>query len=185
MTLFLAYLYIVFVVVFSVGVFAFGIESIIAVSRRQSPPLPSGARLRQVVSDQIAQYGSAKTVIDVGSGWGTMVRQIAREFPDKQVWGIERMFLPYIYSVVRNMFVKNAVLVRGDAFEKICSEDQHYDIGITYLQMNQMARLKEFRNRFDVLLVLDFPFVDLAPTQKIKLHHDLLGQHYLYIYDNR
>lgn len=185
MSLFLAYLYIIFVIVFSLAVFVFGVESIIAVYRRQSPPLPSGARLRHVIADQIKNYPSAQTIFDVGSGWGTMVRKIAREYPSKQVYGIERMYLPYLYSVARNLLLKNVKFYRGDAFDKISSENRQYDIGITYLQLNQMAQLKKFRDRFDVLLVLDFPFSDIEPTQKVKLHHDLLGQHYLYIYEKR
>lgn len=185
MTLFLAYLYIVFVIIFSLAVFVFGVESIIAVYHRQSPPLPSSSRLRSVITDQLKNYPSAQTIIDVGSGWGTMVRRIARNYPTKNVYGIEKMFLPYFYSVVRNVFLRNAKFYRCDAFDKISSENKRYDIGITYLQLNQMAQLKKFRDRFDVLLVLDFPFADVKPTRKIKLHHDLLGQHYLYVYEKK
>ncbi|MDL2295853.1 class I SAM-dependent methyltransferase [Lachnospiraceae bacterium OttesenSCG-928-E19] len=127
-------------------------------------------------------FPDAKTILDIGSGWGTMVRTVAKKNRNAQVVGVEILFLPYVYSIIRSVFVRNAKFVRGDAFKYINKDNKKFDIGITYLLTPEMRNVQKVLSHFDVLISVDFPLPDIKPTHKIKIHRDFLAQHWLYVY---
>jgi hypothetical protein len=180
---FLIYLYLAVFIIFDMVILVYGAGLVISAFGRIAPPVPSGRRLRQVFADYIAdKYPDVKTIIDIGSGWGTMVRAVAKRFPNADVTGIEMMPIPYLYSILRGANMKNARIFFGDAFKFLKKTDKKFDIGITYLLSTEMKDVEKFLARFDMLLVLDFRLPDAAPVDKIKLHKDTLGQHWLYVY---
>jgi hypothetical protein len=161
----------------------YGAGLLISAFGRIAPPVHSGHRLRKAIADYIAnEYPDAKTVMDIGSGWGTMVRAVAKRFPNAAVTGVEIMPVPYLYSIIRCAFVKNTKIFFGNVFKYLKKTDKKFNIGITYLLTTEMKDVEKFLMRFDVLLVLDFCLPDVKPTEKIKLHKDILGQHRLYVY---
>ncbi len=158
-------------------------EFIICVARKLSPQVRSGDPMRAAVVGQIREFApNAKTVIDIGSGFGTMTRSVARAFPCADVIGIEIMPTPYLYSLVRGMLFKNVKLTFGNAFKFLDNYNKKFDVGITYLLTPEMPKVQKYMSRFKVLMVLDFPLPDATPVKTIKLHRDFLGQHYLYVY---
>lgn len=62
------------------------------------PPMPSSRKLRRAVLEAIADLPPGSRVVDIGSGWGGLVRRIARERPDLIVEGYERSPIPYLFS---------------------------------------------------------------------------------------
>jgi len=60
-------------------------------------PMPSSAKACRTIvklSEQ-AEFGD---VVDLGSGWGTLLFALARKYPERQIIGYELSYLPYLYS---------------------------------------------------------------------------------------
>lgn len=183
MTTFLIYFSVVLVAGFVAILWLHGLGILFAAIKKIAPPVPSVQKLRTAVSDAIAtDMGNVKSIVDIGSGWGGMTRVVARRFPSASVTGIEILPLPFVYSRIAGMFVKNAKIKFGDAFKYL--ENKKFDVGITYLLTPEMIQVKKIMSHFKILYVLDFPLPGVNPIRKIKLHKDFLGQHYLYIYKN-
>ncbi|MCL1892502.1 MAG: class I SAM-dependent methyltransferase [Alphaproteobacteria bacterium] len=164
--------------------FAIGVEQVFHLILGKAPSLASQNKLREAALQQIARDSSdAKTIIDIGSGWGGLAREIARRFPNARVYGAELFPMPYLYSKLRGIFFKNTKFVLGNAFKFM--KNQNFDIGITYLLPEQMAQVQEYHKHFKMLIVIDFPLPDAQPVRKIKLHRDILGQHWIFVYDLR
>ncbi|MBN1281954.1 MAG: class I SAM-dependent methyltransferase [Alphaproteobacteria bacterium] len=184
MSIFLVYFYLVIFVVFDIVILSYGIEQIVRIIRKLPPPVPSAKKLRNAVVQEIrSEFPNAKTILDIGSGWGGMTRKISRHFPGVSVTGIELMPTPYIYSVVAGVFFKNVKYVFGDAFKFL--ENKKFDIGVAYLLTRTMPEVEKYLSNFNLLLVLDFPLPNTTPYKIIKLHKDFLGQHRLYVYKNK
>jgi hypothetical protein len=62
------------------------------------------------------------------------------------------------------------------------NEDQKFDVGIAYLLTPEMKNVENFLSRFKMLMAVDFPLPDVRAAEKIKLHQDMFGQHWLYVY---
>ncbi len=164
----------------------FCIDFFIAATFKLPPEVPSARLSRQAVINEIKKYYSdKKSLVDIGSGWGGLVFGLAREFPKMFITGVEMMPQPFIVSVISKFFkrIRNAKIVFGDAV-KYVRKNKHFDICVAYQLTSVMGRIEKLKDKFDVMLVLDFPLPNTVPTRSIKLHKDMLGQHYLYIYEN-
>ncbi len=188
MATFLVWLYLVFLVLFVVASFSFGIDFLISRIFNVAPEVPSSRRLRNAVINEIKNnYADKKSVIDIGSCYGGLARKIARNFRNMDVTGVEKMPMPCLVSKMADAWcigVPNSKTRFGDAFKFIKKSDG-FDIGVTYLLRPMMGQVEELRDKFDVLIVMDFPLPNIEPTRKIKLHFDLLGQHWLYVYEKK
>lgn len=80
--------------------------------RTQVPYYPSGQR----AWDAVAALLPARpvTCIDIGSGLGGLVLDLAARRPDARFVGIELAPLPWLYSRLRSMRRPNARFIRGD-----------------------------------------------------------------------
>lgn len=181
--MFFVYAYLVVFIIFDVFILLFGIEQIIRVKKRLAPEVPSSFKLRNSIAKQILiEYPNVKTVFDIGSGWGTLGRSIARKICKARVTGAEMMPTPYIYSSMRHMFIKNVKFVFGDAFKYLKKTDKIFDVGVVYLLTPEMGHVEKVLDKFKVLITADFPLPNTKPIKIIKLHKDFLGQHFLYVY---
>ncbi|MDR0741287.1 MAG: hypothetical protein LBF28_00750 [Rickettsiales bacterium] len=180
---FLVYLYLAAFIIFDIVILTMGLEQMICFFNKMAPEVPSSAKLRQAIVEQIkADIPDAKTILDIGSGWGTMLRAVAAAFPAAHVTGAEIMPSPYIYSSIRCGSAKNVEIVFGNVFKHVKKDNRKFDVGIAYLLTPMMKKVQQIRSHFKVLMVLDFPLPDIAPDKKIMLHQDRLGQHCLYVY---
>lgn len=62
------------------------------------PPMPSTRKLRTAVVGTLSDLPAGTRVVDIGSGWGGLVRRIAQARPDLVVEGYERSSLPFLFS---------------------------------------------------------------------------------------
>ena len=184
MSYFFVYFYIVLLVVFDIIILTYGVEQIVKAIRKLPPPVPSVKKLRDSVVKQIMiEIPDAKTILDVGSGWGGMTRRIAKEFPCAKVSGVEIMPTPYVYSIIMGAFFKNIKYFFGDAYKFL--KNKKFDVGVAYLLTSAMKNVEKYKSNFKFLFILDFPLPKTSPYKKIKLHKDFLGQHWLYVYKNK
>jgi hypothetical protein len=152
----------------------------------QAPMIPSSHYLRQAVVTEInTHYKQLVSVLDIGSGYGGLARQISRECPEKSVVAVEKMLFTALCSkMIDRVSRTTSRTIRRDAFDYI-EESPGFDIGVAYLFPSMMPAVATVRHKFKVLIVLDFPLPYVTPSRKVKLHKDTFtsAQHWLYIYE--
>jgi precorrin-6B methylase 2 len=148
--------------------------------RGYSPKVQSSRKLRAAVIAELKKH-NFKNILDFGSGFGGMCGEIAKNFPDAKVTGIEIMPTPFIISKLFQRS-RNVKILMKDAFDFVKKSDG-FDVGVFYQMPSIMKRAKEeIAHKFKIMIVLDFPLPNKKPTKAIKLHDDFMGQHRLYVY---
>ena len=63
------------------------------------PPMPSSKKACQAMltATEISREGP---IIDMGSGWGTLVIAFAKKYPQRQVIGYEVSWIPWMVSMI-------------------------------------------------------------------------------------
>jgi SAM-dependent methyltransferase len=139
--------------------------------RTQVPYYPSGRRVWEEVARLLPQGRQVRT-IDIGSGLGGLVLELARRRPESQFEGIELAPLPWLISSLRARLAgSSARFLRGD-YEAL--DFGHYDAVFAYLSPAAMSALyrkaaREMRPG-TILLSYEFlirekaPDLDIVPT---------------------
>lgn len=106
--------------------------------RTQVPFYPSGPRVWQAVAQVLAQQPGVR-MVDIGSGFGGLVLDLARRRPDGQFDGIELAPLPWLVSRLRALASgSGARFLRGD-YEAL--DFSQYDAVFAYLSPAAMPAL--------------------------------------------
>ena len=64
-----------------------------------SPSPSSGKTLRAIAA--AVENSETGPIVDLGSGWGTLVVALAQKYPHRKVTGYELSFVPWLFSSVR------------------------------------------------------------------------------------
>ena len=117
------------------------------------------------------QHG--KVVMDLGSGWGSLLLPLAKQFPEHTFIGIEYGRIPYIVSCFRARNLKNLQFIRQDFFASDISEA---DVIFLFLLTSTMAKLsqkciKEAKHNA-VAYANRFPIQGKEPLQKVSFGSD-------------
>jgi hypothetical protein len=102
-------------------------------------PTPSSPRQARCMVECIE--GSPATIIDLGSGWGTLAFLLARTFPSSKVIGIENSPLPYLVACLLKRFsqLRNLEFQRSNFLNSRLPEASVF---VCYLFPGAMNRLK-------------------------------------------
>jgi hypothetical protein len=136
--------------------------------RTQVPYYPSGRRVWEEVARQLPA-GRPLTIIDIGSGLGGLVLDLARRRPDCELSGIELAPLPWLASRMRARASRSrAHFLRGD-YENL--NFGNYDVVFAYLSPAAMGRLwrkaaAEMRPG-SVLISYEFDIAERAPDRRV------------------
>lgn len=78
-------------------------------------PMPSSKKARQAVMHLIETAG-AGTIVDLGSGWGSLIIRLAVKYPGRQIVGYELSIVPWFITVlIAKLFsLKNLTVYRQD-----------------------------------------------------------------------
>jgi hypothetical protein len=139
--------------------------------RTQVPYYPSGKSAWAAVAAQLPQQRPV-AVIDIGSGLGGLVLDLARRRPDASVTGIELAPLPWLMSWLRARAAgSRARFVRGD-YARL--DFGAYDAVFAYLSPAAMAALwrkaqREMRPG-SMLMSYEFAIHEAPPATAIYLH---------------
>jgi SAM-dependent methyltransferase len=106
--------------------------------RTQVPYYPSGPALRPLVAGLVPQRNPAR-VIDIGSGFGGLVLELARRRPDAMVEGVELAPLPWLVSCLRALATRSRARFRRGDYEAL--DFCHYDLVFAYLSPAVMEAL--------------------------------------------
>jgi hypothetical protein len=133
--------------------------------RTQVPYFPSGRRVWDEVERQLPA-GRPLRVIDIGSGLGGLVLELARRRPEASVSGIELAPLPWLASRIRaSLSGSRARFLRGD-YEQL--DFARFDVVFAYLSPAAMSALwrkasAEMRPG-STLMSYEFGIVEKAPN---------------------
>lgn len=150
-----------------------------------SPSVPSYGKIKNAMLEEaevMLKNTSGKIVVDLGSGWGTLLLPLARKFPEHKFVGIERGFLPFNVSLWRARKLKNLVFYRQDIFTSDISDA---DIIFVFLLNSAMAKLtsklKSETKPGSVVIANRFPMKDKIPEKEVNF-----GSKYYtyYVYKN-
>ena len=134
-------------------------------------PMMSSGKARQAMLASIDSPVNGP-LIDLGSGWGTIVIALARKYPRQQVIGYELSWLPWLVSVILKYSLRldNLTLYRKD-FKK--AELRNASILFCYLFPGGMVALHEKLKRElikEILIVSNtFALPSCRPTRVIRL----------------
>ena len=116
---YLIYLTAVFLILFITFMMIHIIEHYYCVFiKKQVPLVASSKRLRRLIAKEIqSHYPNAKIIIEPGSGFGGMMRYIARK-TDKKIVGIENIhWYAFISSILDKCYFNKTHTICCDAFE--------------------------------------------------------------------
>jgi SAM-dependent methyltransferase len=138
--------------------------------RTQVPYYPSGKTAWQAVAEQLPQ-GRPIAFIDIGSGLGGLVLDLARRRPDARATGIELAPLPWLASWLRaRLSSSRARFIRGD-YESL--DFSNFDAVFAYLSPAAMAALWQKARREmrpgSMLMSYEFAIPDAPPTVSLYL----------------
>lgn len=156
--------------------------------RRQPPFVPSNKYLRRATGDVICNnYPCAKLVCEIGSGFGGLSRYIARRC-NCNVIALENMMFSSFVSWCGDLFCRQSRTIRCDALKYMKNTDKHFDIAVAYLGPKLTPTLSEYKDKFSVLITLDFEIPEMRPVRIIDVGHGMtryngvLYPHKLFIY---
>ncbi|MCH1429146.1 MAG: class I SAM-dependent methyltransferase [Chlamydiales bacterium] len=82
-----------------------------------------------------------KSIVDFGSGWGSLIFPIAKKFPSSTVKGIENSFVPFCFSkLIKHFFSFDNVNIYRENFYK--TSLRNCDVLILYLFPGAMQKLE-------------------------------------------
>ena len=101
--------------------------------------MPSTAHIRREIIALVPQLQPGR-IVELGSGWGGICIALARDFPDREVVGIENSFFPFCYGWLRQKLwrLPNLTLRRMDFFK---SDFRGTALTVCYLSNPIMKRL--------------------------------------------
>ena len=142
-----------------------------------SPSVPSSGKVRDaLISDVAARLEKSTeslTVMDLGSGWGTLLLPLAHRFPQHKFVGIEYSRLPYAVSCLRARKLANMRFLRQDFFKTDISSA---DIIFLFLLPSTMQKLADkcHNELTKGTLIYDnrFKLPSTEPAQTISLGSD-------------
>jgi hypothetical protein len=110
-------------------------------------PMPSSTHARQVVVNEVKQLGKPGTLVDIGSGFGTLVMHIAQQCPEWKIIGLENSPIPLwmsriaarITSKIKGISLNGVKLMKGNVYSYSYEE---IDAIVCYLYPGAMKKLK-------------------------------------------
>ena len=135
-----------------------------------SPMMSSGMACQAMLAS--IDRPANNPLIDLGSGWGTLVIALARKYPRQQVIGYELSWFPWLVSIILkySLRLNNLTLYRKD-FKK--AELSNASILFCYLFPGGMVALHEKLKRElsnEILIVSNtFALPSCQPTKVIRL----------------
>lgn len=113
-------------------------------------PMPSSALARRAVAEEVRRIGASGILVDAGSGWGTLVLDLAQRCEGWSIIGLENSWLPLWWSRAWAYLRKGKSKV---SFQRADLYDYSYEqatVVVCYLYPGAMKRLSR---------ILDVKFV--------------------------
>lgn len=153
-------------------------------------PMPSSKKARQAVMQLVdtaeAELGQGP-IVDLGSGWGSLVIRLAVKYPGRKIVGYELSIMPWCVTVliVKLLGLKNLTVYRQDFLKADLSAAS---VIVCYLFPAGMAaleaKLTEQKTTIRYLISNNFALPSFKPEQTIKVDDFYQSPVYRYRFDN-
>lgn len=146
------------------------------------PPMPSSKKAYLAMIQLVEKTGT-DTIVDFGSGWGSLVIRLAKKYPQRKVIGYELSLLPWVVSclIKKTLGLKNLTIRRQDFFKADLS---NVSVIICYLFPEAMEKLsnKILKDNTAVNFIIsnNFAFPAVPPSKTIRLNDFYQSNVYLY-----
>lgn len=146
------------------------VEYLVAVFIHHQPPYVATNKNSQkkLVQYINKNYPNAKNICEVGSGYGRLARYIGKH-TKANVVGLENMPISAFISKFADLFQTKSKTIKCDAFEYLKNTNKKFDIAVAYLSPHHATELFKLKNKFKVLISLDFEVANQKPTKTIDL----------------
>ncbi len=145
-------------------------------------PSPSSGKTVRVIVEATENSGTGP-MVDLGSGWGTLVVALAKKYPHRQVTGYELSLVPWLFSSIRKYVsgLDNLILNRLDFMDADLSD---VSVLTCYLFPGGMVSLKDKLGRdnlSDVIIVSStFALPESNPVKVVRVKDIYRTPIYLY-----
>lgn len=164
------------------GILIAGISIVLTSMRTGIFPSPSSSKTARTIVAAAENSGTGP-IVDLGSGWGSLVTALARKYPHRKIVGYELSLVPWCFSKIRKFVsgLDNLILYRNDFLNADLSDAS---VLICYLFPGGMDSLKdklEGDNIREVLLVSStFALPASEPVKIIQVKDTFRTPVYLY-----
>ena len=181
---------IIFVCIAEIYAFIYLLEYYVAIFVYHQPPYVSTTKKNQkkLVQYINEHYPNAKYICEIGSGYGRMARYIGKH-TNANVIALENMPISAFFSKTADLFQNKSKTIKCDAFEYLKNTDKKFDVAVAYLSPRYTTELSKFKNKFKVLISLDFESECMKPTETIDagpgytLYDNKKYPHKIFIYE--
>ncbi len=169
-------------IILIVSILTAGISIVLASMKTGISPSPSSGKTLRAIAAATENSGTGP-IVDLGSGWGTLVVALAGKYPHRQVVGYELSLVPWLFSSIRKSVsgLDNLTLYRRDFLKADLSDAS---VITCYLFPGGMVSLKdklEQDNIKDVLIVSStFALPASEPVKVIRVKDMYRTPVYLY-----
>lgn len=145
-------------------------------------PSPSSGKVSRAIAAAAENSGTGP-IVDLGSGWGTLVAALAGKYPHRQIVGYELSFVPWLFTSIRKSVsgLDNLTLYHRNFLNADLSDAS---VLTCYLFPSAMVSLKdklEEDNINDVLIVSStFALPSSEPIKVIRVKDIYRTPVYLY-----
>ncbi|MEC0168289.1 class I SAM-dependent methyltransferase [Paenibacillus graminis] len=158
-------------------------------------PMPASKAVRLAVAGEVNRVPGYGTIVEAGSGWGTLGLDIVRHCPGKRLTGIENSCLPLWGSQLLALIAARLPhsgnsqeplqgrlrFIRGDLYRSSYSDA---DMVLCYLFPGAMERLAvKFRQELPpgaVVISVFFALPDMQPVRTVTCRDTLRTKLYVY-----
>ena len=145
-------------------------------------PVPSSAKARHAILSA-ADRAPPGTIIELGSGWGTLALALAKRYPEQQVIGYELSPIPWLVSKLRQRLQRLSNLsLRRKNF--LSNELPQATLLVCYLYPRAMElladKLRQEQTKPQLLISNTFALPNSDPEQIIRLDDIYKSPIYLY-----
>lgn len=145
-------------------------------------PMPSSKASQKIILEYLKQLNNSNTIIDLGSGFGTLSIYLAVNFPNRKIIGYELSFFPWLISIIlkKLLRLKNLHFYKKD-FLKENIKDATL---VCYLYFEGMKRLenKLFEDSINTVIISNtFSFLNIKHKKKVYTNNLYQTPIYLYM----
>lgn len=149
-----------------------------------SPSVPSCGKIKTSMLNSVAEIleksTAPMTIIDLGSGWGTLLLPLAQKFPQHHFIGYEIGRLPHFISSLRGKSLKNIRFYRQDLMEANISSADIVFLFLLPSIMKKLAKKCCQEMKHPALIYSNrFKLPDIKGHKKISLGSDYYS-YYIY-----
>ena len=159
-----------------------GVSIVLASMKTGISPSPSSGKTLRAIAAATENSGTAP-IVDLGSGWGTLVAALARKYPHRQVVGYELSSVPWLFSSIRKSVsgLDNLTLYRRDFLKANLSDASVLTCYLFSGGMDSLKNKLEQDNISDVLIVSStFALPSSEPLKVIRVKDMYNTPVYLY-----